>query len=75
MAGREKTVSDEEILQLFRESPDPVLTTSEVAEEFDFSNAGAGKRLKELVREGRLDMKRAGRNPVYWLDESDERDN
>lgn len=69
MAGREKTISDDEILQLFRDSSDPVLTTSEVAEEFDFSNAGAGKRLKALVNEGELESKRAGRNPVYWLAE------
>lgn len=70
MTGRDKTVSDEEILQVFRDSSDPVLTTSEVAEEFDFSNAGAGKRLKDLVNEGKLESKRAGRNPVYWLPEN-----
>jgi len=67
MAGRKETVSDEEILQLFEEASDPVLTTSEVADYLDFSKEGARKRLYNLADDGKLDYKKAGRNPVFWL--------
>ncbi|MFC4407974.1 hypothetical protein [Haloarchaeobius iranensis] len=70
MAGRKETVSDSEILNFFAESDDPVLTTSEVADAFDFSNEGMRKRLYSLVDESALDYKKAGRSPVWWLTEA-----
>ncbi|TKX80266.1 hypothetical protein [Halorubrum sp. SD626R] len=68
MAGRKETVSDSEIVNLFEETTDPVLTTSEVAEELEFTLTGARKRLYALEDEGVLRMKKAGNSPVWWLD-------
>ena len=69
MAGRKQTISDSEIIFLFENSVEPVLTTSEVADELDFTLTGARKRLYSLEEEGVLKMKRAGNSPVWWLDE------
>ncbi|TKX52952.1 hypothetical protein EXE44_16565 [Halorubrum sp. SS7] len=55
------------VLSLFNESSDPVLTTSEVAEELDFSLSGTRKRLYQLNEDGIIDMKKAGNSPVWWL--------
>lgn len=67
MAGRKETVSDAEILALFSESSDPFLSTSEIANDLDFSNEGARKRLYNLSEDGLLDFKRVGRSPAWWL--------
>lgn len=67
MAGRKETVSDQEILKLFSQSPEHFLTTSEAAEYLEFSNEGARKRLYALAEEGLVDFKKVGRNPAWWL--------
>jgi len=69
MAGRKNTVSDSEIVSIFEDSGDPVLTTSEVAEELGFSLAGARKRLYRLEEKGVLSKKKAGNSPVWWVSE------
>ncbi|WP_435363520.1 hypothetical protein [Haloarchaeobius sp. DYHT-AS-18] len=69
MAGRKETVTDAEILQLFLESDDPILTTREVADAFDFSNEGMRKRLYALEDDALLQFKKAGRSPVWWITE------
>ncbi|MFC4405413.1 hypothetical protein [Haloarchaeobius iranensis] len=65
--GRKETVSDDEILSLFVETDDPVLTTSEVADVLDFSLNGTRKRLDSLEANGLLAVKRAGRGKIWWL--------
>jgi len=72
MAGRKETVSDEEILFIFSTQSDPFLTTSEVAEELDFTLTGARKRLYSLEESGYLKSKKAGNSPVWWLSDSGE---
>ncbi|MUW13740.1 hypothetical protein GJ633_03005 [Halorubrum sp. CBA1125] len=72
MAGRKETVTDEEIISLFRNSDDPVLTTAEVADELGFTLTGARKRLYSLEKVGNLSMKKAGNSPVWWIDEENE---
>lgn len=67
MAGRKPTVTDAEILGIFRETSDPVLTTVEVAETLDFSQPGILKRLKQLESDGCLSRKKAGNSHVWWL--------
>ncbi|WP_200531934.1 winged helix-turn-helix domain-containing protein [Halorubrum sp. LN27] len=67
MAGRKNTVPDQQILQLFEESDDPFLTTSEVADEFGFTNSGILKRLKALADDGKLGSKSAGKGKAWWL--------
>jgi len=67
-AGRPPRVSDEEILTVFRESQDPVLIASEVAEELPIGRRGVYKRLEQLAEKGELDRKKiGGRGTVWWL--------
>jgi hypothetical protein len=66
--GRNPTVSDDDILKIFQESSDPVLTTSEVADELDIGHRGTFDRLERLVDDGDLEMKKVGQSGVVWWD-------
>lgn len=71
--GRKPRVTDEEILQLFRDTDDPVLSTGEIAAELPIERSGTYKRLSKLRDQGKLRGKKiGGRNTVYWLDDGDE---
>lgn len=66
--GRKPRVSDEEILQLFREADDPVLSTAEVTEQLPIKRSATYKRLTTLRDEGQLTGKEiGGRNTVWWI--------
>jgi len=65
--GREETVEDSEILQIFLDSEDPVLFTGEVADEIGFSNQGTLPRLHGLADRDLLKSKDGGRTIVWWL--------
>lgn len=67
MGGREQRIGDDEILRLFAMVDDPVLSTSEVAESFDYSNAGMRDRLLDLHSRGHLGHKVAGQTSIWWL--------
>ncbi|MFC7205273.1 winged helix-turn-helix domain-containing protein [Haloferax namakaokahaiae] len=67
MAGRKPTVSDEEIISIFKSHEDPFLSTSEVAEELGFSQQGTLKRLQSLEKDGVLQKKKAGGSLIWWL--------
>jgi len=64
--GREPTVSDEEILEVFRDASDPVLTTIEVAEAIGLGRRGTFDRLKQLSNEGEIRMKKVGKTGAVW---------
>lgn len=67
MAQGKQTVTDEEILEYFREHTDPAFAIGELVEEFDIGSEGLRKRLNSLVREGQLATKKPGhRTRVYW---------
>lgn len=69
--GRKSHVSDEEILDVFRESEDPVLTSVELAEQFDITQQAAYNRLSNLVGSGEIERKKVGgKAVVWWLDEA-----
>lgn len=73
--GRKPTVSDEEILDLFRKSADPVLTASEIAEEIPLGRRAVFKRLRNLADQGVLESKETGSGGrVWWLPGSTETD-
>lgn len=66
--GPDPTVSDEQILELFRDSDDPVLTASEIADQVDLTRRNVLNRLKDLETEGALRSKKVGgRSTVWWL--------
>jgi DNA-binding Lrp family transcriptional regulator len=68
--GPKSRVSDEEILALFEATPDPVLSTAEVAEEVPLQRRSVYNRLKTLEEDGRLQSKKiGGRNTIWWLAE------
>jgi predicted ArsR family transcriptional regulator len=71
MAGRPPDVSDEELLEMLRESSDPALFTGEIAEELPIGRDGVRSRLDELVTDGRLAKKQRGNSIIWWLAETE----
>ena len=66
--GPDPDHSDAEILQVFVESPDPVLFATEVAESLDMTRQGVYNRLDSLVDTGLLHTKKSGsRTRIYWI--------
>ncbi len=66
--GPKPRVSDEEILDILRQSPDPVLTASEIATELPIKRRGLYDRLVKLEEEGVLVSKKVGgRTTVWWF--------
>ena len=71
--GRKPRVSDRDLLDVFRSTADPVLSTAEVADAAPIKRRGVLNRLRDLEEDGELESKqRGGRNTVWWL--VDERD-
>jgi len=70
--GPTPRVSDNEIIDLFRDTDDPVLSTAEVAEQVPLKRRATYNRLRSLADEGRLESKQiGGRNTVWWIAESE----
>jgi predicted transcriptional regulator len=67
MGGRKPTVSDSEILAIFADSEDPVLSAPEVAENVSIGSQGTYQRLKELHDRGLLATKKVGQGRAWWL--------
>jgi len=68
--GRKPTVSDGEILDVFRKSSDPVLTAPEIADQISISRRGILDRLRNLEENGILQSKKVGgRRTVWWYPE------
>ena len=66
--GRKPRVTDDEILQLFRNTDDPVLSTAEAAAQLPIKRNGTYKRLSALRDDGQLTGKNiGGRNTVWWI--------
>jgi hypothetical protein len=66
--GRKPRVTDQEILEVFREHRDPVLSTAEVADQLPIKRRGTLNRLRRLEEEGEVISKQiGGRNTVWWL--------
>lgn len=57
--------TDEELLKFVKQ--EEVVTTKEVAEEFDYHLQTARNRLKELEQEEKLVMKDVGKRFVWWV--------
>lgn len=68
--GRPRKVSDEDILAVFKEAEDPVLSTAEVSKELPIQRSATYKRLSALREAGALNGKEiGGRNTVWWIPE------
>ena len=66
--GRRPEITDEEILAVFRSSPDPVLSTGEVASQFEITHRGVRDRLEKLEEQGILRSKKVGARAKIWWD-------
>lgn len=66
--GRGKRVEDDEILSVFSNSPDPVLSTREVAEAVGLGRRGTLTRLNEFVDQGKLKKKKIDERRTIWWD-------
>ena len=65
--GRPPTVSDDQILDVFRKTSEPVLTATEVANELSMSRRAIFDRLRNLENEGTLKSKKVtARGTVWW---------
>jgi len=65
--GRKPTVSDEEILAVFKDSNDPVLMATEVAEPLPIGRRAVYNRLQSLEEDGILKSKKTGaRSTIWW---------
>lgn len=66
--GRKPRVDDQQILDVLREHPDPVLSTAEVADQLPIKRRGSLNRLRDLEGDGEVVSKQiGGRNTVWWL--------
>jgi len=66
--GRKPKITDEEIVDVFRSSSDPILTTREVASQFEITHRGVRDRLEALEEEGVLKSKKVGARAKVWWD-------
>lgn len=66
--GRRPEVTDNELLGIFRSSSEPVLTTKEVASQFDITHRGVRDRLEALEADGKLKSKKVGARAKVWWD-------
>jgi hypothetical protein len=70
--GPTPRISDDEILAIFQDTDDPVLSTAEVTEQIPLKRRATYNRLRSLADEGRLESKQiGGRNTVWWVAESE----
>jgi len=58
--------SRQELLEVFAEAPDPVLTAPEVAEELDITQQAAHKKLQTAHEAGLIQRKKVGAAAVVW---------
>ena len=73
MGGRPPDTTDREILSIFADSDEPVLSTTEVADTLSYSQGGTYKRLQKLGEERLLCSKMIGDSKAWWLTEDGQR--
>lgn len=72
--GRKPRVTDDEILDVIRESDKPVLPTSAIAEQLPIKHRGTLKRLNALRDAGRVESMDVGPRGQVWFVDDDERE-
>lgn len=69
-SGRKPKVTDEEMLAIFKETDERVLSTAEVSDELPITRRATLDRLTSLAEDGRVESKSIGqRNRVWWVPE------
>lgn len=67
MSSRAQKVSDEEIIRVFKDSSEHVLTASEVADQLPVTRQLVNLRLNELEEGDILESKSSGSGKVWWI--------
>jgi biotin operon repressor len=65
--GRKPRVANDEILQVFRDTTDPVLSTDEVADKLPLERRSVYDRLVSLREDGALTSKQVGGRNIWWV--------
>jgi predicted ArsR family transcriptional regulator len=60
------TVTPEHVLEILRQSDDPVLTAKEIGEELECTSEAARQRLHELEERSAVESKQVGARAVVW---------
>lgn len=66
-----ETVTLEGVLDVFNRVRGPVITSSDVSQEFGCTTEAARQKLTRLYDQGRVDKRKTGRTVVYWRTDSD----
>jgi DNA-binding MarR family transcriptional regulator len=66
-SGRDRKVSNHEILVAGRNIPEPVFTSTEVGERVGMSQQGVDKRLRKLEEKSLLCTAMKGSARIWWL--------
>lgn len=66
MPGRNKKLTDDEIMEIIRSHPDRAVTAAELARELDITSQGLLKRLDQLSASDKLRKKKVGGSAVVW---------
>lgn len=66
MAQGRMSVSDEDILGVFRDSEEPIMTAREIADQFSMTRQWAHHRLQKLHDDGVIEKKKSGERTVVW---------
>jgi len=66
MSSTFRKMSDDDILNQFHDSADPVLTAAEIADNVGMSRQAIQRRLKQLRDDGRLNKKKVGGRAIVW---------
>ena len=65
-------ISDDEIISVFRETDDPVLLATDVAEAVGVTPQAINSRLHRLNSEGRLETRKVGASArIWWLSDEE----
>jgi len=74
MAGATPEISDIELLREVYLSPDPIVTTTELAERTGYSRQAVNYRFQNFIEDGLLQSRDVGsRATVYWLTDAGQR--
>lgn len=66
MVDQRQKVSDKDIISTLRKHSDPVLTTSEIAEELPIGQRATYNRLQSLSDEDQVEQKKVGARGIIW---------
>lgn len=71
--GKERSVSDIELIRAIKEHPDPAVKSTELAEQLPLTSTRINELLKPLEQEGILCKKSFGSANGWWIAENPER--